>query len=259
VLTNTLAAAQAFLVATVFVIAGTSKLRLGSARFAVTETPLARSLPPSILPALSAALGAFELGLAGAGFLPASSRIGLAASAALLTVFTGYQIWMTRVAPGAPCGCFGAHAREAASRLTILRTSLLAIAATGGAAAGGTSGTSLPVVAAAVALAGVEGLVLALLSANTRDRALALIRRQQLVPDCTTIRVPLEVTLAALQQANSGSAGYRTSPPLRMSVSTGGRAAGASSASTRTIRAAPPSPSSPRAWSVSIPKFASRL
>lgn len=202
-MTNTLAAAQAFLVAAVFVIAAASKLRPGSAQIAAAETPLARSVPADILASAWSALAVLELALASAVLLPVSSRIGLAASAALLAIFTGYQVWIARVAPGAPCGCFGAKAGEAASRWTVIRAGSLAIVAAAGAAIGGTSGAGMSAVIGAVGLAGAEGLALASFSPSSRERALTLIRTRRFVRDCATTRVPLEVTLAALRRSDS--------------------------------------------------------
>lgn len=200
-LTHALASAQAFLVCAVFIVAGSSKLLPGSIGLADVQTPLTRSLPASLVPAAWGALGVLELALALTGLVPISSQISLAASASLLTLFTSYQIWIARVGPGAPCGCFGAHLRETASAWTILRTGLLAVAAAGGAVLGGTSGTDRSALFLAGALAIAEGLLLASLSVSVRGRALALIRGSG--QDCATVRVPLEVTLAALRRSEA--------------------------------------------------------
>lgn len=202
-LTNTFSAAQAFLVSAVFLVAGGSKLWTRSAKLVEAETPLTRFLPPRVVPGVWGTLGALELGLAAAVVVPTTSQISLAVSAGLLMFFAALQSWIASVTPGAPCGCFGARAEEAVSKWTILRTGLLAVAAVGGAVTGGTSGADSSDVLRAIALASVEGVLLASCSATLRERALASIRSRQLVRDCATIRVPLEVTLAALRGSDA--------------------------------------------------------
>lgn len=197
-----LAVAQAILVSVVFLVAGSSKLRVaGSSQLGDSAAMLRRLVPGSVVPLALGALGAIELALAGTGLVPISSRFSLAASAGLLTVFTGYQIWTVRVAPGTPCGCFGARTREAASRWTILRTGLLALAAAGGAALGGTSGANAVSLVLGLALAIAEAAALATFTENRSKRVLASIRKHD--QDCATVRVPLETTLTVLRQSDA--------------------------------------------------------
>jgi hypothetical protein len=209
-LTTTFAAAQALLVTAVLAFAGASKLSLREGLDVGAEKPLERFLP-NMLAVAWIALGVLELALAPIALVPTLSRIGLVLASALFCAFVGYQMWALRAAPGAPCGCFGSRLHDPISRMTILRTGLLAIAAATGAAAGGTSVLTSSSVPGAVGLAFIELGVLALLVPSTREQAVRTIRLRRDGADCATAKVPIEVTLAALQHSDIW---HRWSPHL---------------------------------------------
>lgn len=160
---NDVATLQALLVAGVLGIAGVVKLLDRSRRNTFRDSPLLHLLgtEPRVVRAVQS-LAAVEVGLALAIVTLANTAVPRIGAAVLLFGSTIYLVWARRVAPEAPCGCFGSLSNTPISTRTLARAMLLTVAAFAAAAA--ETPMSVPTAPGPWAVFGAEVIVVAALS-----------------------------------------------------------------------------------------------
>ena len=195
----TIAGAQGLIVGIALTLAGAAKL-LGGGEIAV-KSPLSLLVRrPSLLPFVWRGIGAVELLVGSLTLALAGQRWVSALSALLLVTAVGYAGWALRMAPGRPCGCFGAVSQSPITGRTIARAIVLALAAILGAfwpepwwAALTEPVTWLVIVAEVLVLGYLSPEVLRIAPLRTRSHD------SDRMVDCATTRVPLKTILARLK------------------------------------------------------------
>ncbi|GAA0241065.1 MauE/DoxX family redox-associated membrane protein [Cryptosporangium japonicum] len=154
----------------VFAVSAVSKLR-GRAAYAAFVASTGRLLPPRFRAARPAALLVVVAELVVVATLPVVPVAGLVLGAALLGAFGVAILGAVRRGVTAPCRCFGASARPLGVAAAV-RNGLLAVLATGGAAAAAAVPAPLDGAhPAGVAIAAFGALVLAVLTISFDDVA----------------------------------------------------------------------------------------
>lgn len=190
---------QALVVGTVLVLAGVSKFAGGASLMIAGKSAFALLVPQRVLPWAWRALGALELLLGVLVLALPASRWVLVVATVQFAGAAAYAVWALLTAPERPCGCFGLASTLPATARTIVRATLLMVAAAGTAMFGAPWLNGLQTPAGWVVIAG-ELCILSYLSPEVRPflpRRLAGGKG----PDCVARDVPVEVIVAQVKKS----------------------------------------------------------